>query len=114
MIGLASEAGFQSAPPPAQRFLCRRRGGCLVGEIVTSFPFAYATYVGEQLVDGQKSPMLLVSSFIGLGASIAVTWKVSLLAKSVLEERETYSSLALGAVPLEQGKEGSESSFYES
>ena len=86
----------------------------LVGEIVTSFPFAYATYVGEQLVDGQKSPMLLVSSFIGLGASIAVTWKVSLLAKSVLEERETYSSLALGAVPLEQGKEGSESSFYES
>ena len=86
----------------------------LVGEIVTSFPFAYATYVGEQLVDGQKSPMLLVSSFIGLGASIAVTWKVSLLAKSVLEEREAYSSLALGAVPLEQGKEGSESSFYES
>ena len=58
--------------------------------------------------------MLLVSSFIGLGASIAVTWKVSLLAKSVLEEREAYSSLALGAVPLEQGKEGSESSFYES
>ncbi len=75
----------------------------LIGEIVTSFPFAYATYVGEQLVDEHqrqhRDPMLLISSFIGLGASIAITWKVSLLAKSVLEERELYSSLE---APLDQ------------
>ena len=67
-----------------------------IGEIVTSLPYAYATHIGEQLVDKQQrhqDPMLLVLSFVGLGASVVVAWKVSLLAKSVLEDRDLYSKL---------------------
>ena len=62
-----------------------------VGEVVTSFPYAYATHVGATLVDRdqrQRDPFMLVVSFIGLVASVAIAWKVGVVAKAVLEQKE--------------------------
>jgi len=64
-----------------------------VGEIVTSFPYAYATHIGVTLVDrdkGHQDPTMIAASFLSLAATVAIAYKVSRLAMSVLEQRDLY------------------------
>ena len=61
-----------------------------VGEIVTSFPYAYAAHIGTTLASSSghgRDPLMLTTSVLGLGATVAVAWKISMVAKSLLEER---------------------------
>jgi len=60
-----------------------------VGEVVTSFPYAYATHIGATLVSSEQrvqDPLMLFVSFVGLAASVAIAWKVGVVAKAVLQE----------------------------
>merc|ERR1712216_585917 len=61
-----------------------------IGEIVPSFPYAYATHVGASLYaseEGRRDPVMLTVSFITLAATVANAWKVGVLAKAALQER---------------------------
>ena len=56
-----------------------------VGEVVTSLPYAYAAHIGSVLAapgERGRDPVMIAGSFIGLAASIAVAWKVGVIAKS--------------------------------
>ena len=62
---------------------------CLVGEVLTSLPYAYATHVGLSTLEiglGQDSVLLLLSC-LGIAASLAIAWKVGVVAKALLEQR---------------------------
>ena len=62
---------------------------CLVGEVLTSLPYAYATHVGLSTLEiglGQD-PVLLLLSCLGIAASLAIAWKVGVVAKALLEQR---------------------------
>jgi len=62
---------------------------CLVGEVLTSLPYAYATHVGLSTLEiglGQD-PVLLLLSCLGIAASLAIAWKVGVVAKALLELR---------------------------
>ena len=62
---------------------------CAVGEVLTSLPYAYATHVGLSTLEiglGQD-PVLLLLSCLGIAASLAIAWKVGVVAKALLEQR---------------------------
>ena len=60
-----------------------------VGEIVTSFPYAYAAHIGTTLASSSgRGRDLSCSQHQSWGAAnVAVAWKISMVAKSLLEER---------------------------
>ena len=60
-----------------------------MGETLTSLPYAYATHVGlDTLEIGlQQDPLLLLLSCLGIAASLAIAWKVGVVAKALLEQR---------------------------
>lgn len=61
----------------------------VIGEIVTSLPYAYATHIGTTLVHdkGHADPLMMLMSFVGLAASVAMMWKIGVVATTVLKER---------------------------
>ena len=69
-----------------------------MGETLTSLPYAYATHVGlDTLEIGlQQDPLLLLLSCLGICASLAIAWKVGVVAKALLEQRTGTRSPACG------------------
>ena len=84
----------------------------LVGEVLTSLPYAYATHVGLNTLEIglQQDPLLLLLSCLGICASLAIAWKVGVVAKALLEQRtgtrgpacEDDESRDASTVPLRQ------------
>lgn len=64
-----------------------------VGEVFTSFPFAYATYVGVHLSDLRHDPLVLATSVLSLGVSLAIAWKVGVIAREMLSARAGFETI---------------------
>ena len=60
----------------------------LVGEALTNLPYAYAAQLGLSIAhaDLAHDPLMLCVSVAGLGASIAIAWKVAVVTRRLLQQ----------------------------
>lgn len=67
---------------------------------MTTFPYAYGTHLGIALTSSDRNkrdPLMLAVSFVGVASSIAIAWKVGVIAKTMLRERAFYGEMKMGA-----------------
>lgn len=71
---------------------------CFVGIFPANLPYAYAAQAGLALSEGfpPKDPVMLVITIIGLIASLAIAWKIGVIAKRLLKR---HGIGAEGAAP---------------